>query len=329
MAVNCSGSHSVSLGSLALFSLQYLVVTTLASLRPRMNPISTSFTIPLTSAQNFAEGDAPIVANLVDLSCSNACPSAFKSWGNWGSVVLDIEEPNKTPSRGTIMGCQDGTVYLFHPSRRKTRVPDTQQSEQCQARPTSPLRAAGGSHTRSSSNASLAPFKVNSRSRIVSGITTEQVEAPKNYVDFDDEPHKLKDMLMGRNPRGRSSHSDFGDNGNGSDVKSPTDSAKDMLPISPKRGTDPRSLLSATNSPAMTPKQYSTPSSPRDSTLFSVEPSHDLALVCHIVPPRSCLGGAVMSIQLLNGNAVFAILTEAGSVHDGSLTPHYLIHIVQ
>ena len=41
--------------------------------------------------------------------------------------------------------------------------------------------------------------------RVVSGVT---VEAPKNHVDFEDEPDKLKDILKGKNPRERHSISD-------------------------------------------------------------------------------------------------------------------------
>jgi WD repeat-containing protein 7 len=50
----------------------------------------------------------------------------------------------------------------------------------------------------------LSPnFNVTAKLRVVSGVTAEQVEALKNYVDFEDEQDKLKDILKGRNPRER------------------------------------------------------------------------------------------------------------------------------
>jgi hypothetical protein len=51
----------------------------------------------------------------------------------------------------------------------------------------------------------LSPtFNVTAKLPVVSGVTPEQVEATvKNYVDFEDEPDKLKDILKGRNPRER------------------------------------------------------------------------------------------------------------------------------
>ncbi|KAJ7119871.1 hypothetical protein C8R44DRAFT_878257 [Mycena epipterygia] len=152
-----------------------------------------------------------------------------------------------------------------------------------------------------------------SRSKIVSGITAAQVEAPKNYVDFDDEPDKLKDMLKGRNHKERSAPA--------SGSNSPVPSIYHV-----KRSDNPKSLLSATNSPSQTPKTISTPPSPAMLSSFP-DDAQDLSLLCHIIPARP---GPISAILLLEGNTLIAVMQESGdlsvfSTEDGTCVASVMV----
>jgi hypothetical protein len=121
------------------------------------------------------------------------------------------------------------------------------------------------------------------------------VEAPKNYVDFDDEPDKLKDMLKGRNFKERAAPA--------SNDTSPVPSIYHA-----KRSDGPKSLLSATNSPSQTPKTVSSPPSPATQTSFT-DDTHDLALLYHIIPARA---GPISAMLLLQNNSLLAVLQNPG-----------------
>lgn len=181
-------------------------------------------------------------------------------------IVSAIISQNGT----AVLGCQDGTSFLLHDSPPSSQVegPKYEPKFIRSSRPASPVdsRTTSRSISPASTSSGLAPFVVASRSRISSGITKEQVEAPKNFVDFDEEPDKLKDLLKGRRPS----------NKRGSlDASVATLSAE----APPKRKDGAYgSLLSANNSPAFTPVSVSAPSSP-------VTNHQALEFQCHVFPP--------------------------------------------
>ncbi|KAH8822569.1 hypothetical protein DL96DRAFT_1745631 [Flagelloscypha sp. PMI_526] len=152
-----------------------------------------------------------------------------------------------------VVGSEDGSLYVF-----KSGPTDTA------ALPTLTLPDA------------IPPaLSVMSRSRIVSGVTKEQVEAPKNYVDFEDEPEKLKDILKGHAHTPKPSV----ELGLEKHLFSPVSpSSPDIQPKRPR--DEPRSLLSATNSPSYTPRTpLSQPGSPGVSS--TSPPSDTLYLSYH------------------------------------------------
>ncbi|KAF9031392.1 WD40 repeat-like protein [Hymenopellis radicata] len=179
-------------------------------------------------------------------------------------IVSAIISQNGT----AVLGCQDGTSFLLHESRPSLHAaaPQDEPKFTRSSRPASPAdsRTTSRSISPASTSSGLAPFVVASRARISSGITKEQVEAPKNFVDYDEEPDKLKDLLKGRRPT----------NKRGSlDASVATLSAE----VTSKRKDGAYgSLLSANNSPAFTP--VSTPSSP-------IANHQALEFQCHVFPP--------------------------------------------
>jgi hypothetical protein len=237
------------------------------------------------------------------------------------------------------MGCDDGTLYTF--LRSQSRRADQKLTVQRPAlepllspRPTTPLhpvtrhsRAASRSDSPSSPLSSQAPFLLAPRSRVVSGLSPEKVEAPKNYVDFEDEPVKLKEMLRGKSAKDKivQDSSSPSPDSTGSVVTSLAVPTPESGVPMPKRKPAPRSLLSATNSPASTPPPppLSNPVSPKWPSAGSTETNshlHDLSLHCHITPPRSRAGGSVTGIHVMSDNGLFVSLQSSGYVLAHSLS---------
>ncbi|KAJ6554909.1 hypothetical protein DFH09DRAFT_1493798 [Mycena vulgaris] len=136
-----------------------------------------------------------------------------------------------------------------------------------------------------------APFNVASRSRIVSGITAAQVEAPKNY---------LKDMLKGRNHKERS-------------VPASSDNSPVPSIYNVKRSDPPKSLLSATNSPSQTPKTISAPSSPAMQSSFP-DDAQDLTLLK--IPLLAVLqqSGNLSVFSTEDGTCMASVLVERAAM---------------
>ena len=293
-----------------------------------MESASGPFLVPLTlpTAAKLSAGNVDSLEhqNLIESSCSEAQATVLVSWG---LSVAEVAE-----SRGAVIGCKDGTLYVFQPS---PGVPNTPQKSG-HSRPTSLMEtdiASGPStpslrprhHSRSAyvASRSVSPpsmafhqptFNMTSRSHVVSGLSKEQVEAPKNYVDFEDEPEKLKEMLKGKGLRDKA----VADNpvpsfDKGLAIKKSSPPPLLLPPASAaKRKDDARSLLSATNSPPFTPRSISTPSSPILMPLTSSASSTNqylLSLRCHIIPRRP---GAVSVVQLLDNNRLLVVLQDNG-----------------
>lgn len=151
----------------------------------------------------------------IELSFVSGKPCALATWG-FTPQLEDIPSPPQdqqtTPLRGAFIGCEDGSVYLLHPRLgiKADLIGPAQFSFELadtllHTRPSSPsvISHLGRNKSALSSQSSLKsatnPFHL-SRSRIVAGVTTDAVEAPKNYVDFEDEPEKLKGLLKHKGP---------------------------------------------------------------------------------------------------------------------------------
>lgn len=258
----------------------------LAVLRPRMNPVSPPFVAPLTF--HVAEPKDGLESQaLLESSCSRSQPSVLTLW--------DSPDDPIAPQIRAVLGCKDGTIYAFRKPRQQVKIVRQSPKLPRPSRPLSPQQSSINSRSTSPVTSPRAPFTVVSRSKIVSGVTTAQVEAPKNYVDFDDEPDKLKDMLKGRSPKERSA---------------PTSRETSPAPsiYHPRRSDNPKSLLSATNSPSQTPKTISTPPSPATQSSFS-DNVQELILLYHIIPPRM---SAISAMLLLEKNSLLAVLQQSG-----------------
>ncbi|KAJ6584436.1 hypothetical protein B0H19DRAFT_1105047 [Mycena capillaripes] len=269
-----------------------------------MNPVSPPFMVPLTFHAAEPKGGLES-QTLLESSCSRSQPTVLKCW--------DSLDERLTPQARAVLGCHDGTIYAFRKPPPQVKTVRKSPELPRPSRPLSPHRPSIGSRSTSPATSLRAPFTVVSRSKIVSGVTAAQVEAPKNYVDFDDEPEKLKDMLKGRSHKERSAHT--------SSETSPAPSIHHA-----KRSENPKSLLSATNSPSQTPKTISSPPSPATQISFP-DDVQDLALLYHIIPPQM---GPISAMLLLEQNSLLAVLQQPGqlsvfSTADGTCVASVLV----
>lgn len=245
------------------------------------NPIMIPLTFPMLGSGSDAVSKDP-----VEVSLSSACPTCLTVWA---PNAEGCATGRPSHSQGIAIGCEDGTVYILQTiplsKRRFSESSPTFPLEVTSpSRGTSPLRypGLGGSTSRSASPSSnksnSSPFHV-SRSRIVSSVSTEQVEAPKNYVDFDEEPDKLKGMLMGRGVKEKSHGDSLSPNVDRSNVS-------EKCSRSPSKHR-PRAL-----SPASSVKSLLSPPSPLSQSFLPVTVSQDMnevapvSLKYHFFPSR-------------------------------------------
>jgi hypothetical protein len=248
---------------------------------------------PISSCQDIGQKNKPNTQWLLDSTFATSRPTVIEYWHETASTG------------GIIVGCALGSIYMFHClSEMNPHLPASQLEESTdpvivKTPRRKPRRSfnTSGSNSPGPSNLVLSPtLNVTPKPRVVSGVTTEQVEAPKNYVDFEDEPDKLKDILKGRAPRDKSVTTDPNTE---RAPKSNAPSVIEPVPLSKRKN-----MLSAANSRAPTPP-ISTPS--------SSSPNSDMwVLKYHTIPTRSGSGHAVKSIQLLPDAQHFAVLQESG-----------------
>ncbi|KAF9265238.1 WD40 repeat-like protein [Marasmius fiardii PR-910] len=165
------------------------------------HPSSSHFDVTLTFHDYTDLSTAAPATSFISETLTSSQPLALTSWD------ASFNDTDALPSGGVALGCQDGSIFIWKPTVQEAgnRAPSV-LSLTGQASPSQPMSRDSLATSRSASPAAsnyAAPFQFTTRSRVVSGITVERVEAPKNFVDFDDEPDKLKDMLKGRNPRDR------------------------------------------------------------------------------------------------------------------------------
>lgn len=277
-------------------------------------------TVPLTVSQT-SRGKGKGNVDPIEQSLSLASASAIISWR---IEVASEDSSRRVAPQGLAVGCNDGSVYILRPSGR-ANVSSAQSPANSLAEPLSPTttarrhiglgRPSSRSASPSSTKGALSPFHV-TRSRIVSSVSTEQAEAPKNYVDFDDEQEKLRGMLKGKGHRERHASTSRTRSDPVSEKITATQTTSN--PGSSLRKDDTRSYLSAAHSPSPSTLSLLTSSPP--SPTYTPDGPLDLGslhyptLLCHAFPPHSGARRAVSSIKVHEGGRYITCLNEAGPV---------------
>ncbi|RPD74051.1 WD40 repeat-like protein [Lentinus tigrinus ALCF2SS1-7] len=285
--------------------------------------------VPVTFSVN-RDGTRKTANDLSEQSLSSAISPCLASWGLENLVTLPEVKSEVAP--GVAVGCKDGSVFILRSSGSTSTATTATSSPPLEplTSPTSTKRFLGlgrpssRSASPSSTKSSLSPFHV-TRSRVVSSVTAEQAEAPKNYVDFEEEQEKLRGMLKGKGHRDR--HASTSRSRPDPSAEKIAVSQTSSNPGSSLRKEDTRSYLSTALSPASSTLSLST-SNPPSPPLFpapSPEPGSPslLTLRCHFFPPHSDSGRVVTSLKVHEGGRFLTCLGAAGglSVHstlDGS-----------
>lgn len=268
------------------------------------SPPSSSFALSLSfpSSYHTKESSKHGTANSLLDSFHNTQPSCMKDW-------VRLSDDDGQVYKGLVVGCEDGSLYVFH--HRSLSTPNDpiepsslQVTQSPRTKSTRNSRYVSPSASPSASSFQSVPFLMSSPSRVVSGVSMEQVEAPKNYVDFDDEPDKLKDMLKGKihSPKAPS------DSSSDRNVKSPTPPAIPIIEPTPTRNLS----KVTTNFPLPNTRPFSVPVSPRDGASPPMNLSEDLELQYHVIPRTNGAGNAVKSISILADPFVCVVLQESG-----------------
>jgi WD repeat-containing protein 7 len=263
----------------------------------------------------------PQIEDIISSSCAKATATCLAAWRT-------TDKPSNAIS--VAMGCQDGSIYFFHPEYTSSLTTDVSTQEPTLTspsqkskpaafsalsklyRPPSPTPSStGSSHLKSTSSSKQASFQP-SKSRVQAGVTKEQAEAPKNYVDYDEEPAKLKLMLKTRDTKDRgfldslmpslSSHSHRPRSADGANQKVRKESSFSQPSVTNTSSTSTSPPASPIGSNFTRQVSGSTANGQTDG----------LNLVAHTLSPRLGEGRAVKALQSLEGGNSIASLQECG-----------------
>ncbi|RDX48877.1 WD40 repeat-like protein [Lentinus brumalis] len=295
-----------------------------------------SLTVPVTFSTH-ADGKCKGDSDLSEQGLSSTTSSCLASWELHS--LHPAPEIKSDITSGVALGCKDGSVFILRSSRLTSTPGTTASSSPPLELLTSPTgarrflglgRPSSRSASPSSIKSSLSPFHV-TRSRIVSSVTTEQAEAPKHYVDFDEEQEKLRGMLRGKGHRDRHASTSMSRPDPSPDItvtQTPSNTGSSL------RKEDTRSYMSAALSPAASTLSLSASSPPSPPLYPAASPesgsSSPMTLRCHFFPPHAGSGRVVASLKVHEGGRFVTCLNAAGglSVHstlDGSCLASTLV----
>ncbi|KZT12183.1 WD40 repeat-like protein [Laetiporus sulphureus 93-53] len=273
-----------------------------------------SLVLPITLMPIIGQKGLITHGDVLDYGCTSARPSCLHSWTCLPSETADDHCSSR--ARRLAVGCEDGTLYLFRtPSnaacRRRASAavsPDLTDSSRSASPRFLSLSAAHSRSASPSSNRPITnPFQL-TRSRVIASVSAEQVEAPKTYVDFDDEPEKLKGMLKGKSMKEKAFNvllSPGTERNNLSDKEkaSSTSGKRRLRALSP--ATSGRSRASSVTPP----NTSAAAEEPDDCAETSI-----LSLSCHVFPPSSGSAGAVAAINTYDNGRFIILLSRTGDV---------------
>ncbi|TDL19727.1 hypothetical protein BD410DRAFT_773671 [Rickenella mellea] len=283
--------------------------------------------LPLTTSNSEgfkSESDASTTqTRVVHAACSAADPIAFASWGfglfdEKNTEIHDLK--SEDPAFGVVLGCADGSIFLYHPSSGERSdaalIIETAISSSHLAQPQSryawsPAKLNSPRSSSPSSRAAGAPLSL-SKSRVVSGLSKEQVEAPKNYVDFEEEQEKLKDMIHDRAVKDKTLLGSL--KGNASREIN-LDKPSNLSPFNSSVAVKEDTLQAPTHSPSFS--ESSSPSSPPSPIILptagsSPRPPLSLSLKAHIFPKTVGFGHSVTDVKFIEEGRYFLCLQESG-----------------
>lgn len=280
--------------------------------------------LTFTAYASIRDASGPPI-NLIESDFNSEQTTSFVSW----RTENGLDHAAVGSSKGSI------SIFSFHPTNTpnldsRARLTITPPSEHNQPTVPSPSPSHSRRHSRSLQSPSSLSFNqvllnVSARARVVSGVSHEQVEAPKNYVDFEDEPERLKDILRTNSKHKRTLADSILPSFDRGVVieQSPAPNSPTLLPTLPnspsgasstsKNKDDSRSLLPETNSPTFSPGSSSAPPSPRPLSPFDGSPSRGIVKASIILEPCGP-GNAPSAMRYIETMDLLVVLQESGCV---------------
>lgn len=231
-------------------------------------------------------------------------PTVVRSWGfDEGDNDLDADELLSKPPWGAAVGCSDGLIYIFLP--QITKVSKRQKSlkpRRLSGEGLPPYRRAAHLTLSRSRNASPAASKTNlslatAKSRAVSGLTRTEVEAPKNFVDFEDEQEKMKSMIAERHVR---------------DIKDRRPSVTHSIDVPSVRFDEAKSIPSTPSTSSLRSPPLSPPLSPALEPQRIVHSRKHLRMHTRMTPRDFGYGHGIVSMEILEEGELLLVLQESG-----------------
>ncbi|KAI0754509.1 WD40 repeat-like protein [Daedaleopsis nitida] len=286
-----------------------------------------SLTVPVTLA-NHGKGKKRV--DLIECSLSSATATCINYWTTSTLPSSSRDKADFPATRGGAIGCVNGSIYLLQSTAPSNVTPTVSATTSSSPEPVPNARRYMGlghhssrSASPSSTKSSHSPFHV-TRSRIVSSVTTERAEAPKNYVDFDEEEEKLRGMLKGKGHRDRHASTSRTRPDPPHEKISTTQTTSNTNTGSSLRKDDTRSYLSAALSPTSSTLSLSTSAPPSPplapATSSDTSPPCEMTLRCHVYPPHAGPGRRVSSLKSHDGGRYITCLNAAGglSIHSST-----------
>ncbi|KAI0345585.1 hypothetical protein BDW22DRAFT_1426257 [Trametopsis cervina] len=267
-----------------------------------------SATLSLTLSSS---GTQSLLASLLD-----ATPTALLT-------AKRLPDSDGTGKDVIVVGCEDGSMYVLHSNEAFSKgnlsiepVTPTVPSESSSLSPLFTHRhrqSSPRSLSPSSTKTSYSPFQP-TKPRVVSSVSADQAEAPKNYVDFDEEQEKMKNLLKRKGVKDRTVMNSLMP---GVEKTFASDMSLDSGLPSREGGSD--TVSSTPLSPASSTHSISRPSSPtRLPHVVLSKPSEvpPWSLICHIIPPEAARLSPVVSLRVLDSHSSALCLHKSGDASE-------------
>lgn len=218
--------------------------------------------------------------------------------------------------KSLVVGCEDGTLYFLRPRNSNISLDLIAKAlEISTVSSTSPIRrhrrglASPRSLSPSSAKSSFSPFQV-SKPRVVSSVSAEQAEAPKNYVDFDEEQEKMRNMVKRKGVKDKTVIDSLMPG-----VEKTLEKCTDTPAAQPSNETDSITLASTPLSRSSSTHSLSLASSPATlptALVPNTGESTPWRLICHTIPCERARLSAVARLRALEEYSLVLCLHRCG-----------------
>ena len=141
-------------------------------------------------------------------------------------------------------------------------------------------------------------------------MSAEQAEAPKNYVDFDEEEEKMRSMVKRKGVKDKTVVDSLLPG-----VEKTIERCSDVSASQLSTGTEPRTMPSTPLSPSSSTQSLPIPSSPATVPKVSIPRPEDRTpwrLIGHTIPYERARLSTVTSLKALEGHPLLLCLHRSG-----------------